>query len=140
MSTEHGGRDRAPPLFKIPGSTPFFFENNILKFGYKITLENNLLVSKWINRQVPPICYDCVPFSGNLHKYETCWSVSDHLNIVTFWTQKYGRYRIRATTIDYWCPTQDLLIKNLSLKNSNSESKYFLTKYFLTKYFTESCY
>ena len=85
---------------------------------------------------MPSICYDCVPFSGNLHKYETCWSVSDHLNIMTFSTQKYGRYRIRATTVDSWCPTQDLLIKNLSLKNSTSES----IKYFLTKYFTENCY
>ena len=136
MSTEHRGRDRVPPLFKIPGSAPVFSENNILKFGYKITLENILFVSKWISRQVPSICYDCVPFSGNLHKYETWWSVSDHLNIVTFSTQKYGRYRIWATIVDSWCPTQDLLIKNLSLKNSTSES----IKYFLTKYFTENCY
>ena len=136
MSTKHRGRDRAPPLFKIPGSAPVFSENNILKFGYKITLDNVLFISKWINRQVPSVCYDCLPFSGNLHKYETCWSVSDHLNIVTFWTQKYGRYSIRATNVDSWCPTQDLLIKNLSLKNSTSES----IKYFLTKYFTENCY
>ena len=69
-------------------SSPLFSENNILKFIDKITLENILFVNKSINRQVPPIFYDWFTFSGNLHRYETCWSVNDHLNIPTFQTQK----------------------------------------------------
>ena len=78
-------------------SSPFFSENNILKFGDKITLENVLFVNKSISRQVPPIFYDWFIFSGNLHRYKTFWSVNDHLNIPTFQTQKYGR--IRASSI-----------------------------------------
>ena len=65
-------------------SSPLFSENNILKFTDKITLENILFVNKSINRQVPLIFYDWFTFSGDLHRYETCWSVTDHLNIPTF--------------------------------------------------------
>ena len=79
-------------------SSPLFSEN-ILKFIDKITLENILFVNKSINRKVPPIFYDWFTFSGDLHRYKTCWSVTDHLNIRTFWTQKYGHFNIRATTI-----------------------------------------
>ena len=116
-------------------SSPLFSENNILKFTDKITLENILFVNKSINRQVPPIFYDWFTFSGDLHRYETCWSVTDHLNIPTFRTQKYGRFSIRASTIYSWNSMQNLLIKNLSLKNSTSKKiKYFLTKHFIEKY------
>ena len=65
-------------------SSPPFSENNILKFTDKITLENILFVNKSINRQVPLIFYDWFTFSGDLHRCETCWSVTDHLNIPTF--------------------------------------------------------
>ena len=80
-------------------SSPLFSENNILKFTDKITLENILFVNKSINRQVPPIFYGWFTFSGDLHRHETCWSVTDHLNIPNFWTQKYGCFSIRASTI-----------------------------------------
>ena len=73
-------------------SRPFFSENNILKFGDKITLVNILFVNKSSNRQVSPIFYN------------VCMV-------------KYGRLSIRATTIYSWNPVQNLLIKNLSLKN-----------------------
>ena len=56
-------------------SSPLFFENNILKFIDKITLENIRFVNKSINRQMPPVLYDCFTFSGDLDRYETCWSV-----------------------------------------------------------------
>ena len=122
-------------------SSPLFSENNILKFTDKITLENILFVNKSINRQVPPIFYDWFTFSGDLHRYETCWSVTDHLNIPTFRTQKYGRFSIRASTIYLWNSILNLLIyhlniyqKNLSRKNSTTKK----IKYFLTKHFTET--
>ena len=116
-------------------SSPFFSENNILKFTGKITLENILLVNKSVNRQVPSIFYDWFTFSGDLHRHEACWSVTDHLNIPTLWTQKYGRFSIRASTIHSWNSMQNLLIKNLSLKNSTSKKiKYFLTKLFIEKH------
>ena len=83
-------------------SSPLFSSNNILTLGDKITLENILFVSKSINRQVPSICYDWFTFSGNLHRYETCWSVTNHLNIPTFRTQKYGHFSIRTSAIRSW--------------------------------------
>ena len=106
-----------------------------MKFGDKITLENIYFVSKSINRQVPSIFYDCFIFSGDLHSYETCWSMTNHLNIPTSRTQKYGNFSIRASAIHSWNYTQDMLKINLSLKNSTPNSiKYFLTKYFIESY------
>ena len=116
-------------------SSPLFSENNILKFIDKITLEKILFVNKSINRQVPPIFYDWFTFSRDLHRYEICWSVNDHLNIPNFRTQKYGHFSIRASTIYSWNSMQNLLMKNLSLKNSTSKKiKYFLTKHFIENY------
>ena len=75
-------------------SNPLFSSKNILKFGDKITLENILFVSKSMNRQVLPIFNDWFKFSRNLHRYETCWLATNHLNIPTFRTQKYGHFSI----------------------------------------------
>ena len=80
-------------------SSLLFSENSFLKFINKITLENVLFVNKSINRQVPLTFYDWFTFSGDLHRHETCWSVTDHLNIPTFWTQNYGHFSMRASTI-----------------------------------------
>ena len=114
-------------------SSSLFSKNNILKFSYKITLENILFINKSINRQVPPTFYDWFTFSGDLRRCNTCWSVN--LNIQTFWTQKDGRFSTRATTICSWNSMQNLLIKNFSLKNSTSKKiKSFLTKPFIGKY------
>ena len=115
-------------------SSPFFSSNNILKFGDKNTLENIIFISKSINSHFPSVFYDWFTFSGNLHRYETCWSVTNHLNITTFQTQKYGHFSIRASAQHSWNYTQDMLKINLSLKNSTPRS----IKHFLTKYFTES--
>ena len=63
--------------------------------------------------------------------YETCWSVTSHLNIPVFRTQKYGHFSIRASayapgTIHKIC----MLKINLSLKNATTNRiKYFLTFY-----------
>ena len=85
--------------------------------------------------KVPPIFYYWFTFSGNMHRYETCWSVNDHLNIQTFWIQMYGCFSIRASTIYSWNSTKkNILLKNLSLKNSTSTKiKYFLNKHFIEK-------
>ena len=115
--------------------SPLFSSNNILKLGDKISLENILFISKSINRQIPSIFYDWFIFSGNLHRYETCWSVTNHLNIPTCQTQKYGRFSIRASAIYSWNYTQDMLKINLSLKTLTPKS----IKYFLTKYLIGSC-
>lgn len=79
-------------------TNPYFSTNNILTFGYEITLENILFDSKSINRQISSIFHDWFTTLGSLHKYETCWSVTDYLNIQTFQTQKYCRFGIRAST------------------------------------------
>ena len=107
-------------------SSPLFSSNNILKFGDKITLGNILFVSKSISRQVPSIFYYWFTFSGNLHRYETCWCVTNHLNIPTFRTQKSGHFSIIASAMCSWNYTQDMLKINLSLKNSTpNQIKYF---------------
>ena len=122
-------------------SSPLFSENSILKFSDKTAIKKILFVNKSINRQVSPIFYDLFTLSGDLHRYETCWSVNDHLTIPNFWTQKYGRFSIRASTIYLWNSILNLLIyhlniyqKNLSRKNSTTKK----IKYFLTKHFTET--
>ena len=97
-------------------SSPLFSENNILKFIDKTTLENILFINKLINRQVPPILYDWFTFLGDLHRYQTCWSVTDHLNVPTFQTQKYGRFSIRASTIYSWNFKNFLLKKIITQK------------------------
>ena len=113
-------------------SSPLFPSNNILKFGDKITLENILFFSKYINRQVPSIFYDWFAFSGNLQRHEICWSVTNHLNILTFPTPVYGHFSIRASAIRSWNYRKDMLKINLSLKKPTSKPiTYFLTKYFI---------
>ena len=99
-------------------SSPLFSSNNILKFGDKITLENILFVSKSINRKVSSTFNDWFTFSEKVHRYETCWSATNHLNIPAFQTQKYGRFSIRASAIRSWNYTQDMLKVNLSLSKT----------------------
>ena len=76
-----------------------FFKNNILKFGGKITSENIFFINKSTNRQLPPIFYDWFTLSGNLRRYQTCWSVNGHLNRPIFWIQKYGRFSSIASAL-----------------------------------------
>ena len=57
-------------------SSPLFSENSILHI-LRIFLRKQY-------RQVSLIFYDWFTFSGNLHRYETCWPVNDHHNIPTF--------------------------------------------------------
>ena len=110
-------------------SSPLISSNNILKCCDKITSENIIFVCKSINRQVSSVFFDWFAFSGNLHRYESCWSVTNNLNIPTFWIQKYGRFSTRASAICCWNYTQVMLKIKLSLKTSTPESiKCFLTK------------
>ena len=83
-------------------SSPLFSSNNILKCGDKISLKNILFVCKSINRQVPSLFYNWFTCSGNLQRYETCWSVTNHLNIPTLRTRKYGHFSVRASAIRSW--------------------------------------
>ena len=70
-----------------------------------------------------------------LHRYETYWSATKHLNIPTFGTQKYGHFSIRKSAICSSNYLPDMLKINLSLKNSTPNSiKGFLTKYFIENY------
>ena len=112
--------------YQLFHSSPLFSSNNILKLGYKITLENIIFVSKSIIRQVPSIFYDWFTFSAELHRYKTCWFVTNHFNILTFRTQKFGHFSTKAGAISSSNYTQDILKINLSLKNLTLKSmKYF---------------
>lgn len=52
----------------------------------------------------------------------------------TFWNQKYGCFRMRASTTYSKSSTQDLLIKDLSVKTSAPKRVNFLTIGFLENY------
>ena len=94
-----------------------FFWKQYFKVYWQITSENILFVNKSINRHVPPIFYDWLTFSGDLHRYKTCWSVNNHLNLLTFQTQKYGHFSVRASTICIRLKTQPQKRLNISLLN-----------------------
>ena len=64
-------------------STSLFSENNVLKFGDKMTLEPILFVIKSINRQVSLISYDWFTFSRNLRRCENYWSVNDKISSIS---------------------------------------------------------
>ena len=84
-----------------------------------------ILWSLWL--LVTSIFDDWFIFSGNLHRYEIYWWATNHLNIPTFWIQKYSHFSIRANAIRSWNYTQYMLKINLSLKNPTPNSiKYFL--------------
>lgn len=65
-------------------TNPYFSTNNILTFGYEITLENILFDSISINMEVPSIFNGWLIFSEKLHRDETCQLASKHLNIPSF--------------------------------------------------------
>ena len=94
-----------------------FFWKRYFQVYWQITSENILFVNKSINRQVPPIFYDWFTFSGVLHRYKTCWSVNNYLNLPTFRTQKYGHFSVRASTIFIHSKTQPQKRLNISLLN-----------------------
>ena len=115
-------------------SSPLFSSKNILKIGDRTTLHNILFVCNSISRQDPSVYYDCFTFPTNLHRYETSWSVTNHLNITTFRTKNMV-ISSRASAIRSCNDTQGMLKLNLLLKNSTPKT----IKYFLTKYLIESC-
>ena len=103
---------------------------SLCRFHMERVTELNIFTKK--------MCLLYFTFAGNIHRYETCWYLTNHAtltNIPTFWTQKYDRFGIRASAIRSWNSAQDLLKRNLPLKNSTPKSiKYFLTKYFIESY------
>ena len=64
-------------------SSSLFSENNILKFGDKITLKPIRFVNKSINRPVPLISCDWFTSSRNLHRCETYWSVNGNISSIS---------------------------------------------------------
>ena len=70
---------------------------------------------------MPSLFYDWFTLLGNLHRYETCWFVTDYISIQTFRTQKYGRFSVVASVIRSWNSTQDLLMRNLNLEIFNAK-------------------
>ena len=94
-----------------------FFWKRYFQVYWQITSENILFVNKSINRQVPPIFYDWFTFSGDLHRYKTCCSVNNYLNLPIFRTQKYGHFSVRASTIFIHSKTQPQKRLNISLLN-----------------------
>ena len=92
---------KAPPIINFKDqlfhSSSLFSENNILKFGDKMTLEPILFVNKSINRQVSLISDDWFTFSRNLHRCETYWSINESQHI-KFSDPKVCRFSIKAST------------------------------------------
>ena len=60
-------------------TSPLFKQNSILKFQYKICLENNLFIRKTLNNLSPSVFNTWFSFSSDQHNYETSSSTQGNL-------------------------------------------------------------
>ena len=74
----------------------------------------------------PPYFMIGLHFQENLHRYQTGWSVDDHLNIPTFQTQKYGYFSVRASVMfmELYAKfvNKKFITQNLKFKTSSTNS------------------
>ena len=97
-------------------TSPLFKQNSILKFQYKICLENILFVSKSLNNLSPSIFNTWFSFSSDQHNYETSSSTQGNFMKLFYKTNRYGKYSINVSAVMSWNKIQKQL-KNMLLKN-----------------------
>ena len=86
---------------------------SILKFQYKIFLENILFASKSLS---PRVFNKWFSFSSDQHIYETSSSTQGNLKTLFHKTNKYGHYSITVSAVELWNKFQNQL-KNKLLKD-----------------------
>ena len=98
-------------------SSPLFLKLKLLKFNDKVHLENKLLISKFINRLLPPVFNNWFTFCTNVHNFETTSSATCKLFKPSFRTNLHGKNSITVNAIDAWKKAQtslgDTILKDL---------------------------
>ena len=112
-------------------TSSLFKQNSILKFQYKICLENILLISKSLNNLSPSIFNAWFSFSSDQHHYETSSSTQGNLMKLVYKINRYGTYLITVSAVESWNKIQKQL-KNMLLKNlSPYKIKTVVTNFYL---------
>ena len=101
-------------------TNPLFKQNTTLKFQDKLCLEDILFISTSINKLTPSGFNTWFSFSSD-QQYETSSSRQGNLIKSSYRRNRYGRYSIIASAIDFWNKSQkklkNTLMKDLSLNN-----------------------
>ena len=99
-------------------SGTLFFKLKLLKFNDEVHLENELLISKFINSLLPPVFNNWFTFCSNVHNYETASSANCKLFKPSFRTNLYGKNSITVNATEAWNKAQnsigDTIVKNLT--------------------------
>ena len=99
-------------------SSPLFSKLRLLKFNYKLHLENMLLISKLINILLPPVFNNWFTFCPNIPNYETSSSATCKLIKHSLRTNLCGKNSIAINAIDAWNKAQtsprDTILKDLT--------------------------
>ena len=99
-------------------SGPLFFKLKLLKFSDEVHLENEFLISKFINSLLPPVFNKWFTFCSNLHNYETASSANCKLFKPFFCSNLYRKNSITVNAIDACNKAQnsigDTILKNLT--------------------------
>ena len=115
-------------------SSPLFKQNSILKFQYKICLENILFLSKSLNNVTPSVFSTWFSFSSDQRNYETSSSTQGNLTKLFCKTNRYGKYSITVSAVESWNKMQkqlkDMLLKDLYLRKIKTiVSNFYLKSY-----------
>ena len=115
-------------------ASPLFKQSSILKFQDKIYLENILFVSKSVSNLTSSVFNTWFSFSLDQRNYETSSSRQGNLTKFSYRTNRYRKYSIIASAVDYWNKIlrklKNTLLKDLSLNNI----KTFLSNFYIKSY------
>ena len=99
-------------------SSPLFSKLKLLKFNDKVHLKNVRLISKFINRLLPPVFNNWFTFCSNIHNYEATSSPTCKLFKPSFRTNLHGKKSVTVNAIDAWNKAQtslgDTILKDLT--------------------------
>ena len=112
-------------------TSPLFKQNFILKFQYKICLENILFVSKLLNNWTPSIFSTWFSFSSEQHNYQTSSSTQGNLTKLFYKTNRYGKYSITVSAVEPWSKIQKQLKDNLLKDLSPRKIKLIFSNFYL---------
>ena len=83
-------------------SSPFFKENDIIKFHEKIKIDNVIFVNKSLNNMLPSILNNWFKFCSEIHNYETTSSANNLLYKQSYRTNTYGKFSVKIIAIESW--------------------------------------
>ena len=115
-------------------TSPLFKQSSILKFQYKIYLENILFVSKYLSNLSPSVFNTWFSFSSEISITMTSSSTQGNLTKLFYKTNRYGKYSITASAVELLNKIQKQL-KNILLKDlSPNKIKTVVSNFYLKSY------